>query len=388
MEDELVCGWDEFETHAANTIKQLWDDKDFSDVTLATVDDHQISAHRLILSSSSSFFKKILTKNPHNNLLLYLKDIRHNELQLVLEFMYFGECKVKHEDLGNFIATGNILKVKGLIKNEEEPDKSNVKSNLLGKKQIIETHPMEIFTEKGETEPNIETVNLTKEVENSFNSTYNQLEIENTVTRINYESPIDQPPSIEHTNKETTVTQQSSNADRLNKLKEDKSKHIWAQFFKEGFFRCDECPVLYEDLYDLKKHKNTVHGGITYKCSQCEYKSKRFQDGLAPHMIKHGEGLWYYCDKCEFKAAHPKRVESHKKFVHKSASYACNQCDYRSNTEFNVHHHMKAKHEGVRYECDQCDHKAILPNTLLKHKYRYHREDSMTDNKDNNSETE
>ena len=83
MEDKLVCGWDEFETHAANTIKQLWDDQDFKDVTLATMDDHQINAHRVVLSSSSSFFNNILLKNPQKNLLLYLKDIRYNELKLV-----------------------------------------------------------------------------------------------------------------------------------------------------------------------------------------------------------------------------------------------------------------------------------------------------------------
>ena len=112
MEDTLVCGWDEFESHAANTIKQLWYDKESTDVTLATMDEQQINVHRIVLSSSSSFFKLILSKNPQKNLVIYLKDIGYKELKLVLEFMYFGECKVRHADLGTFIATGNTLKSK------------------------------------------------------------------------------------------------------------------------------------------------------------------------------------------------------------------------------------------------------------------------------------
>ena len=75
MEDTLVCGWDEFESHAANTIKQLWDDKESTDVTLVTMDEQQINVHRIVLSSSSSFFKLILSKNPQKNLVIYLKDI-------------------------------------------------------------------------------------------------------------------------------------------------------------------------------------------------------------------------------------------------------------------------------------------------------------------------
>ena len=66
-----------FEIDIPNAFKQLWKDKDFADVTLATVDDHQIRAHKIILSSCSNFFRNILLNNPHHNPLIYLKDIRY-----------------------------------------------------------------------------------------------------------------------------------------------------------------------------------------------------------------------------------------------------------------------------------------------------------------------
>ena len=46
--------------------------------------------------------------------MLYLKDIRYNELKLVFEFMYLGECNGWHEHLGNFVETGTALKIRGL----------------------------------------------------------------------------------------------------------------------------------------------------------------------------------------------------------------------------------------------------------------------------------
>ena len=35
--------WDHFEENAPNTFRKLWNDQEFVDVTLATVDDQQIS---------------------------------------------------------------------------------------------------------------------------------------------------------------------------------------------------------------------------------------------------------------------------------------------------------------------------------------------------------
>ena len=379
MEDKLVCGWDEFETHAANTIKQLWNDKELTDVTLATMDDQQINAHRFILSSSSNFFKLILSKNSRKNLVIYLKDIQYNDLKIMLEFIYFGECKVRHADLGNFIETGNSLKVKGLVDNVIETNNTDVNSEVLNEELIHDNQTLERFSEREEKIANVETGNEIRNEQNNDISISKPLEIENGDEKsfTNFEPS----PSITQPHEEITPTKQNKK-NRLDQLNKDKTHHILGQFFREGFFRCDECPVSYEEIEDFTKHKRTVHDGIIYSCNQCKYKSKRFQEGLAPHMLKHGAGSWYNCDQCEFKAAQAKYIKNHRMVMHGSANYGCDQCNYRSTREFNLHHHMKAKHEGVRYECDQCDHRATLPNNLFKHKLRYHRKHSVTINTD------
>ena len=82
-DNTLELCWDHFETNAPKMFRNLWNDQDFADVTLATVDDQQIRAHKVILSSCSQFFRNIFLMNPHQNPLLYLKGIRYKELALI-----------------------------------------------------------------------------------------------------------------------------------------------------------------------------------------------------------------------------------------------------------------------------------------------------------------
>ena len=136
MNDKTVklCS-DNFETNAPNTFRKLWNAQDFIDVTLATVDDQQIRAHKLILISCSEFFRNIFLKNQHQNPLLYLKGIRYKELMMVLKFIYLGQCEVGQNELQDFLATGHDLKVEGLMevvnfKETEEPVVDNGTHNV------------------------------------------------------------------------------------------------------------------------------------------------------------------------------------------------------------------------------------------------------------------
>ena len=54
--------YEDFQTNSVKIYKELWNDKDFADVTLVTVDDKQVRAHKVILSSYSSFFKSLFWK--------------------------------------------------------------------------------------------------------------------------------------------------------------------------------------------------------------------------------------------------------------------------------------------------------------------------------------
>ena len=72
--------WEEFDNNTSNTFKQLFVDQHFMNVTLACDDGKQIEAHKVILSSSSTFFKRVLTKIPHQHPYIYLKGVKFSEL--------------------------------------------------------------------------------------------------------------------------------------------------------------------------------------------------------------------------------------------------------------------------------------------------------------------
>ena len=90
MSEKFCLKWNDFEQNISFAFKELKDDKDFFDVTLACEDEEQVSAHKVILSACSPFFKNILRRNKHQHPLLYLKGVKYSDLQSVLNFMYHG----------------------------------------------------------------------------------------------------------------------------------------------------------------------------------------------------------------------------------------------------------------------------------------------------------
>ena len=117
MGTEKFClKWNDFESNISGAFKDIRDEKDFFDVTLAC-DDDQLQAHKVILSACSPFFRAILKKNPHQHPLLYLKGVKYSDLQSVLNFMYHGEVNVAQDELNSFLAVAEELRVKGLTQN-------------------------------------------------------------------------------------------------------------------------------------------------------------------------------------------------------------------------------------------------------------------------------
>ena len=92
MANEKFClKWNDFEQNISGAFRELKDDADFFDVTLACDSDEQISAHKVILSACSPFFRQVLRKQKHQHPLLYLRGVSFSDLESVLAFMYNGE---------------------------------------------------------------------------------------------------------------------------------------------------------------------------------------------------------------------------------------------------------------------------------------------------------
>jgi len=118
--EKFCLKWNEFESNVSTAFRELRDDKDFFDVTLAC-EGNQLEAHKVILSACSPFFRSVLKRNPHTHPLLYLKGIKYEDVLAVLNFMYHGEVNIAQDELNSFLAVAEDLQVKGLTQNGGTP---------------------------------------------------------------------------------------------------------------------------------------------------------------------------------------------------------------------------------------------------------------------------
>ena len=94
MAESFNLSWSNFESAALQTVQDLFSDTEFVDVTLASDDEEQIKAHKVILCAASPFFKRIISNNPHQHPLLFLRNINIKTLKSIIRFIYMGQTEV------------------------------------------------------------------------------------------------------------------------------------------------------------------------------------------------------------------------------------------------------------------------------------------------------
>lgn len=111
----LNLNWNNFGENLSSLVKDFRNDKDFFDVTLLCEDGQLISANKFMLSCCSTFFKFVFKKAAQNNVVIYLKGVKGNQMNSILDFIYHGSTNVHENQLTTFLETANDLKIRGLV---------------------------------------------------------------------------------------------------------------------------------------------------------------------------------------------------------------------------------------------------------------------------------
>ena len=127
MSEKFSLKWDDFHSNISKTFSALRTENDFQDVTLVSADLQQVSAHKVVLSACSKYFKNILQQNRHSNPLLCLDGVTSSELQSVLDYIYQGEVQVYQENLDRFLAVAERFQLEGLM---NLPDTNKQEENV------------------------------------------------------------------------------------------------------------------------------------------------------------------------------------------------------------------------------------------------------------------
>ena len=117
--DKFNLKWNDFQVNVTKSFSSLRKEKDFFDVTLVSDDEQHISAHKVVLSASSEFFKNILKKATHSSPMIFLSGVSSKDIGHVMDYIYQGEVQLYQEELDTFLDTAQKLKIDGLIGNTD-----------------------------------------------------------------------------------------------------------------------------------------------------------------------------------------------------------------------------------------------------------------------------
>lgn len=124
--------WSSYTTYIHSCIaSSLLTEDSFADVALVTMDGHKIMAHRFVLSYASQYFNKALRFHPKVTTALPLmivlpQSITYKALKILVKYMYSGEATVTKDILSVVLKAGDILKIKGLYREDQQEEQTKM----------------------------------------------------------------------------------------------------------------------------------------------------------------------------------------------------------------------------------------------------------------------
>ena len=94
MTEKLRLKWKDFQWNISKSFRRLRCEEEMLDIQLVGEDQIQVSAHRLVLSACSPYFRNILRQNKHSNLTLCLEGVDSRHLNSLLDYIYHGEVQI------------------------------------------------------------------------------------------------------------------------------------------------------------------------------------------------------------------------------------------------------------------------------------------------------
>ena len=273
MEDQFSFRLSEFDLQRNIELREIRDNRELFDVTLAC-DDDQIGAHKLILSAGSKFFQKVL-KNVHsNNPFLFIRGCKLRDLNSILDFMYFGETTVEQADIQQFVNLAQDLQIKGF-------DASDVVEN---EESIVETEK--------DINKQLEIENISEEenqnIDASKNNTCNidmkdpdpidvsEVNFVNVVGNEVIEISQDIEDKVETTRNVLFRKFQNSEGDQTSScgsssivVELDKKRDRLVEKLGENQYQCTKCDKVFTRRDDTKRHTDLHFPEYSYPCKYC-----------------------------------------------------------------------------------------------------------------------
>ena len=123
MSEKFCLKWNDFHSNVSNSFGLFRNEEYLHDVTLVSDDHKQVSAHKLVLSACSEYFRNIFQHNnkPNAHPLLCLDGISSTDLENIVEYIYNGQIQIYQDQLDRFLEVAQRFRLEGLLSDKDEP---------------------------------------------------------------------------------------------------------------------------------------------------------------------------------------------------------------------------------------------------------------------------
>ena len=264
MDEEFNLKWTNFPANTSKTFAQLRKEKEFLDVTLVSSDRKHVSAHRVVLSACSDYFKTILKLNKQGSPILCLENVSYQELSYVVDYIYNGEVNLEEKYLERFLSIAERFNIEGLQVNKDEEKHEKVskhqptvpalkiqeqeRSHFLSFDHITNVPDPEVFT------------------------------LDNGLDDIEDEKP-------KHTSIKTTI-KHSINSEVFSNIEElDEKIRTYLTKIPGRGYECNECKKNSKDFSHAKEHVEIHFEGLSFPCQFCD-KMLKSRHAFRKHSTK------------------------------------------------------------------------------------------------------
>ncbi|XP_059479949.1 protein bric-a-brac 2-like isoform X2 [Neocloeon triangulifer] len=116
---QFCVRWNSYQSNLQNAFPKLLANENFVDVTIAC-EGQMVKCHKVVLSACSTYFETLLSDNPCQHPIIFMKDMRFWEVRALVDFMYRGEVNVTQEELNSLLRAAESLQIRGLYGNEQQ----------------------------------------------------------------------------------------------------------------------------------------------------------------------------------------------------------------------------------------------------------------------------
>jgi len=245
-EDEFLLKWHDHHQSFFLLVEELVMREQLTDVTLACgsgEDQQLLSAHSLMLSVCSPYFRTLLSENRHKEKhhIIHLHGVSARHLQQLLVYMYRGEISISQEDLAPLIETARCLQIQGLAM--AQPNVNLVQSPTAKKRPISQVSPVSSGENSSPSQPVEVNVSPYDVGDVSHKNSIVKAQVEQAILTIL------SPPSGE-------AGWSCSVCGKSSKFKQNVMAHIETAHMEDHpGFTCPDCLKTLKSQEQLRKHK-------------------------------------------------------------------------------------------------------------------------------------